>query len=131
MLTTLLIGAAIGAGLAVAVILGVCKVQTKESWQEEQASGTAMRTCLWLVTAENAKLRVALAAGEMTEDGKKIAAMTMASLGTVIAAAAKEVMQKRAPSSPLNNPPGEMPGNHFQPIFRWSPGSKSTFSTGC
>ncbi len=89
MLTTLLIGAAIGAGLAVAAILGGFKVQTKESWQEEQASGTAMRTCLWRVTAENAKLRVSLAAGEMTEEGKKVATMTMAALDAVIAAAKK------------------------------------------
>ena len=36
------------------------------------------------LTAENAKLRVALAAGEMTEEGKKVAAMTMAALDAVI-----------------------------------------------
>ena len=36
------------------------------------------------VTAENAKLRVALAAGVMTEEGKKVAAMTTAALDALI-----------------------------------------------
>jgi hypothetical protein len=39
-----------------------------------------------VLAAENAKLRVSLAAGEMTEEGKKVATITMAALDAVIAA---------------------------------------------
>jgi hypothetical protein len=81
-----LIGAAIGASLTVAVVLGAFKVHSKEAWEEHELTVTAMRTRVFALTAENAKLRVSLAAGEMTGDGKKVAAMTMAALDTVIAA---------------------------------------------
>ena len=76
----LLIGAAIGAGLTVTVILGEYKVQPKEKWEEFELSMTAQRSLVDALTAETARLRVALAAGEMTEEGKQIAAMTMAAL---------------------------------------------------
>lgn len=85
-MVTILIGAAIGASLTAAVMLGGFKVLTREAWEEHQATTNAMRTRVFALTAENAKLRVSLAAGEMTEDGKKVAAMTMAALDTVIAA---------------------------------------------
>ena len=87
MLTPYLIGAAIGAALILAAIFGVFEVKTKEAWEQEEKRHDAAFTCLLLLQAENAKLRVALAAGEMTEDGKKIATMTMAALKAVITAA--------------------------------------------
>lgn len=83
---TFVICAAFGAGLAVAVIFACFKVQTKEAWQRFQLEMNAQRKHVDKVTAENSKLRVALAAGEMTEDGKKVAAMTMAALDAVIGA---------------------------------------------
>jgi hypothetical protein len=43
-----------------------------------------MRSRVNTLTAENANLRVALAAGEMTEEGKKVATMTMEALKSVI-----------------------------------------------
>lgn len=89
MLTTILIGAAIGAGLAVAVILGAFELRTKEGWKEHELTMRTLCMRVFTLTAENAQLRVALAAGEMTEDGKKIAAMTMATLDAVIVAAKK------------------------------------------
>lgn len=82
----LLIGAAVGASLTVAVVLGCYKVHTKDAWEEYEVTTRAMQTRVFTLTAENAKLRVSLAAGEMTEDGKKVAAMAMAALDTVIAA---------------------------------------------
>jgi hypothetical protein len=80
-----LIGAAIGAGLTVAFIVNACKVHTKAKWKEFEVETATERKQVGMVTAENARLRVALAAGEMTENGKKVAAMTMAALDAVIA----------------------------------------------
>jgi hypothetical protein len=85
-MTTFLIGAAIGVGLTAAFILNGCKVHTKAKWKEVEVEMGTQRKQLYMVTAENARLRVALAAGEMTADGKKVAAMTMAALDAVIGA---------------------------------------------
>jgi hypothetical protein len=38
------------------------------------------------LTADNAKLRVSLTAGTMTEEGKKVAEMTLDALGAMISA---------------------------------------------
>ena len=81
---TFLIIAGFGAGLTLAFILVCFKVQTKEAWAKFQLEMNAQRTHIDKLTAENSKLRVALAAGAMTEDGKKVAAMTMAALDAVI-----------------------------------------------
>ena len=83
-MTTFLIGAAIGAGLTVAFVLNACKVHTKVKWKEFEVELATQHKQVYMVTAENARLRVALAAGEMTADGKKVAAMTMAALDAVI-----------------------------------------------
>jgi hypothetical protein len=82
----ILIGAAIGVSLTVSVVLGCYKVHTKDAWEEYEVTMRATQTRVFALTAENAKLRVSLAAGEMTEDGKKVAAMAIAALDTVIAA---------------------------------------------
>ena len=82
----LLIGAVVGAGLTLAAILGAFKVKTKESWEEQEQKMEALRSCFHAMVAINAKLRVSIAAGEMTEDGKKVATMTMAALDAVMAA---------------------------------------------
>lgn len=79
-----LIVAAIGAGLATAAILCNFKVQTTESWEAQQAMEKGLSTCCTKLVAENAQLRVSLAAGEMSEESKKVAAMTMAALGVVM-----------------------------------------------
>jgi hypothetical protein len=85
-----LIGAAFGALFGAGVVLGIIaegyKVHKKEEWEEIDITMTAQRRRVNALTTENAKLRVSLAAGEMTEDGKKIAKMTMAVLETVITA---------------------------------------------
>lgn len=83
-MTTFLIGAAIGAGFTVAFVLKLCKVHTKVKWKEFEVERASQHKQVYIVTAENARLRVALAAGEMTADGKKVAAMTMAALDAVI-----------------------------------------------
>jgi hypothetical protein len=79
-----LISIAFGAVLTLAVVLVAFKVQTKEAWQRHQIEMNAQRTHTDKLTAENSKLRVALAAGEMTQDAKKVAAMTMAALDAII-----------------------------------------------
>ena len=83
-MTTFLIGAAIGVGLTVAFVLNACKVHTKVKWKEFEVEMATQRKQVYMVTAENARLRVSLAAGELTGDGKKVAAMTMAALNAVI-----------------------------------------------
>lgn len=98
-MVTFLVGAAIGVAIAAAAILGGCKVQTREEWEQEQLRTNTCRTAFWIEKAQNAKLRLALAAGEMTEDGKKVAAMTMAALNAVITAD-KERFEERE-SSPV------------------------------
>jgi hypothetical protein len=80
-----LIGAAIGAGLSAAFICKTFKVRTKATWEAFERATIAQSKHADTLTAENSKLRVALAAGEMTADGKKVAAMTMAALDAVIA----------------------------------------------
>lgn len=100
MLTPYLIGAAIGAFFALSVIFGEFKVMTKKAWEEEEKRHDAAFTCLLLLQAENAKLRVALATGEMTEDGKKIATMTMAALKALITAAKQRFEEiERSPAT--------------------------------
>lgn len=104
----LLIGAAVGAGLAVAAILGTCKVQSRDEWDKEQTRMENFRTCMYVTMAENAKLRLALAAGEMTEDGKVVAAMTMAALNAVIRN--HEVLDKPVPElEPEQTSPVRLP----------------------
>lgn len=75
---------AFGAGLTLAVTLLCFKVQTKEAWQRFELEMNVHRKHVDKLTAENSKLRVALAAGEMTHDAKKVAAMTMAALDAII-----------------------------------------------
>jgi hypothetical protein len=87
MLTTLLIGAVLGGLLVVGVIFAMCVVKTKEDWKEHEEIRRGMRMRVYTLEAENARLRVSLAVGEMTEEGKKVATMTMAALDAVIAAA--------------------------------------------
>lgn len=86
MLTPFLIGVVVGAGLTLLTIFLNFVVKTRESWEEHEQTMAAAHSCVRKVVAENAQLRVALAAGEMTADGKKVATMTMAALETVIAA---------------------------------------------
>jgi hypothetical protein len=84
-MVTFLIGAVVGAGLAVLTIFQEFDVKTKESWEQQERKMATAHSCVEKVVAENVQLRVALAAGEMTEDAKKVAAMTMAALDTDIA----------------------------------------------
>ena len=84
-MTMFLIGAVIGAFVASAFFLGTFKIHTKEAWQEHVVETRALWRGVDKLTAENANLRVALSASEMTEEGKKVAAMTMEALDGVIA----------------------------------------------
>lgn len=94
-----LIGAAIGAALTLGGILGNFRLKTNEAWEQEERRHENTSTCLVLVQAENARLRVALAAGNMTEEGKRVAAMTMAALRAVISAESQMLL--RALPEPL------------------------------
>jgi len=82
-----LIGAGIGAGFTLLVIFTYFKVKEREWWEEQKREMEAAYTCAHKVAAENVKLRVALAAAEVTEDAKKVAAVTMAAFGTGIVGA--------------------------------------------
>jgi hypothetical protein len=93
-----LVGTVVGAGLAVAAMFGAFKVQTKESWEADCQLGVAVRLRVYALVAENAQLRLSLAAREMTEEGKKVAAMTMAALDSVIGPA-KEAINASAPNA--------------------------------
>lgn len=89
-----LIGIVLGAGAAAGVIFSAFKVKTDEEWAREEKLHQNTMTCLVLVNAENARLRVALAAGHMTEEGKRVAAMTMAALRTVISTESRLLLRE-------------------------------------
>lgn len=99
MLTTLLIGVALGAAWALGVIFTLCEVTTKEKGHERSHVVTALCNRAFALVAENAQLRVSLAAGEMTEEGKKVATMTMAALDAVIAAANEATEESKSRSA--------------------------------
>ncbi len=79
------IGAVVGSGFTLLVIFGNYKVRDREWWEEYDRETAAARSGLEKAVAENAQLRVALAAAEMTEDAKKVATMTLASFDAAIA----------------------------------------------
>lgn len=83
MWTTLLIGVAIGACWAYGAISERCELQTKENWKADQELTMAVCMRVFRLEAENARLRLFIAAGEMPEGGKKIATMAMAALEAV------------------------------------------------
>ena len=85
-MVTFLVGVVVGVGLTVAVMLMAFKVQTKEAWEAAYLFVAGVHSRGRALAAENAKLRVALAAGEMTEEGKRIAKTTQIALDAVIAA---------------------------------------------
>ena len=105
MLVSFLFGLVLGAAWALGVIFSMCVVETKEKAHEHNHVATAVRYRVYALVAENAQLRIALGAEEMTEEGKKIATMMMAALDAVIAAGAKEVMQESAPSPVTSQEP--------------------------
>lgn len=78
-----LIGAAIGAALTLCAILGNFKLKTNEAWEQEERRHETTFMCMTMLLSKVGKLRLALAAGHMTEEGKKVAAMTMAALDAV------------------------------------------------
>jgi hypothetical protein len=82
---TFVIGAVIGTGLTLLTIFLNFKVKDRDWWEEQEQEMAGLRSGLHKVVAENAQLRVALAAGEMTEDAKKVATMTLAALDADIA----------------------------------------------
>jgi hypothetical protein len=79
-----LIGAVVGAGLTLLGIFGNYKVERREWWEEYERKTAATHSGLEKAVAENAQLRVALAAAEMTDDARKVATMTMAALDASI-----------------------------------------------
>jgi hypothetical protein len=88
-----LIGAAVGAGVTALSILLNYEVHDREWWEEHERKVKATDSCLRKKVAENAQLRVALAAGEATEDAKKVAAMTMAAFEADITTAEESAEQ--------------------------------------
>ena len=80
----------VGAGLTLLTIFLNFKVRDREWWEEREEEMAGSTSGLRKEVAENARLRVALAAGEMTEDAKKVATMTMAALDADIATAKED-----------------------------------------
>lgn len=85
MFIVFLMGVAIGIGL----IFACFKVRDREWWEKREREMNALHSSVKKVVAENAQLRVALAVTELTEDAKKVAAMTLAALETDITATEK------------------------------------------
>ena len=98
MLVPFLIGLALGAAWALGAVFSICVVRTKESWKEYEASMDTMRSFIDMLRAENGKLRISLATGSKTEEGKKIAAITMAALSKVIRATSRAVLGEDHPA---------------------------------
>ncbi len=90
MFIVFLIGAVVGAGLTLLTIFGNFKVRDGDWWEEQEEEMAGLTSGLQKEVAENARLRVSLAAGEMTEDAKKVATMTMAALDAEIATAKED-----------------------------------------
>ena len=90
-----LVGAVVGASFVFGIILEGYEVHKKGTWEEYWLE---TRTRVQTLSAENASLRVALAAGEMTEEGKKGALLTMAAPDAVNSAG-NEASQESKPSS--------------------------------
>jgi hypothetical protein len=84
LIVAFMVGLLMGAGAVAGFICDRYKLKTKEEWEADEVQRKARNVFVLRMGAENAKLKVALVAGEMTEEGKKIAAMTMAALETVI-----------------------------------------------
>jgi hypothetical protein len=92
-----LIGGAIGALIGAIVIAGAIFGTLEHSmWQKEQRDNQYWITLVYLAMAENAKLRLSLAEGQMTEDSKKVAAMTVDAIETVLASKRDELQEIRA-----------------------------------
>ena len=84
-----LIGAAIGAIVGAGAILWIFDNRNLQKAAEEQVGDEIWRGLVLMAMAENARLRLALAEGQMTEDDKKIVAMTVAAIEAAFAAAKK------------------------------------------
>jgi hypothetical protein len=91
MFIVFLIGAVVGAGLTLLHIFLNFKVRDREWWEEHEKEVAGLRSGLQKEVAENARLRVSHAAGEMSEDANKVATMTMAALDADIATATEAV----------------------------------------
>ena len=87
---TFLFGLVVGAGLTLLMIFLNFKVRDREWWEKREQEMAALSSGLHKAVAENARLRVALAAGEMTADAKKVTTMTMAALDADIATAKED-----------------------------------------
>lgn len=98
------IGAVIGAIYGAGAIVGMFDVRSQEKAAKEQRNKENWKTLAFLAMAENAKLKVALAAGEVTEEGKRIAAITIAALSAVITATSKAIPEP-APSPVTSQEP--------------------------
>jgi hypothetical protein len=94
------IGAFVGACFVLGIIWEGYEVHKKGWWEEYSVETSALRARVQTLTAENASLRVALAAGEMTEEGKKVASLTMAVLGGVSTAASAAIQESKPSSKP-------------------------------
>jgi hypothetical protein len=86
-----LIGAMIGAIVGAGAIVGLFDVRSPQKAAEQQRSNEIWKTLAFLAHAQNARLRVSIAAGSLTEEGKKIAATTMAAIDAVATTAANAV----------------------------------------
>lgn len=76
-----LIGVVVGVGVTLVGMFTNYVVKDREWWEKEKREMEAAHTCAQEVAAENLKLRVALAAAEMTQEAKQVAAVTMAAFG--------------------------------------------------
>jgi hypothetical protein len=78
MFIVFLIGVGLGVGVTLVGIFTNYIVKDRKWWEKEQREMEAAHTCAQEVVAENFKLRVALAAAEMTQEARQVAAVTMA-----------------------------------------------------
>jgi hypothetical protein len=96
------IGAVIGAIYCAGAIVGLFDVRSREKAAKEQRNSETWHTLAFLVHAQNARLRVSIAAGGLTEEGKKIAAITIAALDAVTTSEAKAIVTESA--KPVQEP---------------------------
>lgn len=100
LITPFLVGLLVGAASICTAIVRYIDIRKLKQATEERVADETWKTLAFLAAAEVTRLRVSIAAGDLTEDGKKPDAMTVAALDAVLARRRDELREIRASRIP-------------------------------